>query len=185
MHDAELDSAIASIWIFPPGQVTETSFSPGPQMSSHLVLHAGWKSACRLCTPAGPAGPGGPGGPSGPTPPPAPLGPAGPAGPGGPGGPRWAWRTRASARWSGWTCWTGWSGRPLWSLRTFKAAGHREAEHKCDNGDRKTHRDSSSPRTLFPPKSLSDPTTCSASYKFAIPSALCQSQSPAPLCYAL
>ena len=67
MHDAELDSAIASIWILPPGQVTETSFSPGLQMSSHLVLHAGWKSACRLVVPAGLAGPGGPGGPAGPT----------------------------------------------------------------------------------------------------------------------
>ena len=67
MHDAELDLAIASIWILPPGQVTETSFSPGLQMSSHLVLHAGWKSACRLVVPAGLAGPGGPGGPAGPT----------------------------------------------------------------------------------------------------------------------
>ena len=87
MHEAELDSAIASIWILPPGQVTETSFSPGLQMSSHLVLHAGWKSACRLVVPAGPAGPGGPGGPSGPTPPPAPSGPRRPGGPGGPAGP--------------------------------------------------------------------------------------------------
>jgi hypothetical protein len=67
----------------PPGQVTETSFSPGLQMSSHLVSHAGALSACRPVVPAGPAGPGGPGGPAGPTPP----GPRGPRGPGGPGGP--------------------------------------------------------------------------------------------------
>jgi Glutathione S-transferase, N-terminal domain len=39
------------------------------------------------------------------------------------------------------------SGRPLWSLRAFKTAGDREADHKCDDGDR-THRDSSSLRTL-------------------------------------
>jgi hypothetical protein len=41
--------------------------------------------------------------------------------------------------------------RPLWSLRAFKAAGQRETEHKYDDGDRKTHRDSSSPSALFPP----------------------------------
>ena len=52
------------------------------------------------------------------------------------------------------TRWTGWSGRPLWSLRAFKAAGHREAQHKCDDGDRKTHRDSSSARTQFAPEIL-------------------------------
>jgi hypothetical protein len=32
----------------------------------------------------------------------------------------------------------------LGSLRAFKAARHREAEHNSDDGDRKTHRDSSS-----------------------------------------
>ena len=71
----------------PPGQVTETSFSPGLQMSSHSVSHAGWLSACSPVVPARPAGPSGPAGPAGPTPPPAPLGPDGPGGPGGPATP--------------------------------------------------------------------------------------------------
>jgi len=79
--------------IVPPGQVTETSFSPALHNSSHLVSHAVWVSACRPAVPAGPGGPSGPGGPAGPTPPPAPEGPVTPAGPGrprspcGPGGP--------------------------------------------------------------------------------------------------
>jgi hypothetical protein len=93
------------IWIAPPGQVTETSFSSVLQMSSHLVSQAGWLSARND---AGPGGPGGPAGPAGPVVPTAPVGPSapgrpavpgtpgrpcgpwapgGPAGPGAPGGP--------------------------------------------------------------------------------------------------
>ena len=63
MHDAELDWAIASIWILPPGQVTETSFSPGLQMSSHWYctragrVHAGLSCQQALLARADPAGP--------------------------------------------------------------------------------------------------------------------------------
>ena len=53
---------MSSMSTVPPGQVTETSLSPGLQMSSHLVSQAGWLSACSPDVPARAAGPGGPGG---------------------------------------------------------------------------------------------------------------------------
>ena len=96
--------------MFAPGQVTETSFSPGLQASSHRFAgpHVSRLSTCRPLDPErprgpagpddpiGPGGPGGPGGPAGPrrpagpggpTSPFSPCGPGGPAGPWGPGGP--------------------------------------------------------------------------------------------------
>ena len=57
MHEAELNSAIASIWILPPGQVTETSFSPGLQMSSHLVFARGLEERVQACRASGPCWP--------------------------------------------------------------------------------------------------------------------------------
>jgi hypothetical protein len=77
-------SASLLIWSLPSGQVTETSFSPGEQVSSHLVSQAGAVSTCRAAVAAVPGGPTGPAGPAGPTPPDAPAGPGGPAGPAGP-----------------------------------------------------------------------------------------------------
>ncbi len=96
--------------MFAPGQVTETSFSPGSQASSHRFAgpHVSRLSTCKPLDPGrprgpagpddpvGPGGPGGPGGPAGPrrpagpggpTSPFSPCGPGGPAGPWGPGGP--------------------------------------------------------------------------------------------------
>ena len=80
---------------------------------------------------------------------------------------RWAWRT-GRTRWPRWTRWTGWSGRPLWSLRPFKAAGHREAEHKYDDGDRERIAILPLPGRYSHQKSLSDsaPARCGASYGF-------------------
>src|SRR5579863_7175480 len=80
-------SASLPMWILPPGQVTETTFSPCAQVSSHRVSQAGAVSACRPAVPGAPAGPSEPAGPAGPTPPAAPAGPGGPATPGGPGRP--------------------------------------------------------------------------------------------------
>jgi hypothetical protein len=62
-------SAVLPIQIVPPGQVTETSFSPALHKSSHLVSHAASLRACKPALPAGPGGPSGPAGPAGPTPP--------------------------------------------------------------------------------------------------------------------
>jgi MFS family permease len=99
LHVAISLSASLPIQIVPPGQVTETSFSPAAHKSSHWVSHAVSVIACKSAVPAGPGGPSGPGGPVGPTPPAAPAGPGGPAmptapaspfspcGPGGPAGP--------------------------------------------------------------------------------------------------
>jgi hypothetical protein len=99
LHVAVSLSAVLPIQIVPPGQITETSFSPALHKSSHLVSHAASLRACKPALPAGPGGPSGPAGPAGPTPPPAPAGPGGPAtptaparpfspcGPGGPAGP--------------------------------------------------------------------------------------------------
>src|SRR5271155_2960599 len=91
-HVAISLSASLPIWILPPGQVTETSFSPGAHVSSHRVSHAGAVSECSVAMPGGPGGPTGPTGPAGPMLPDAPAGPGGPTGPGraslpcGPGG---------------------------------------------------------------------------------------------------
>ena len=87
LHVAVSLSAVLPIQIVPPGQVTETSFSPAAHKSTHLVSHAVSLRACKPALPAGPGGPSGPAGPSGPTPPPAPAGPGKPATPAAPGKP--------------------------------------------------------------------------------------------------
>ena len=102
LHVAVSLSAVRPIQIVPPGQVTETIFSPAAHSSTHLVSQPASVSTCRPAVPAGPGGPTGPAGPAGPTPPPAPAGPGrpatpaapaapfspcGPADPAGPGGP--------------------------------------------------------------------------------------------------
>ena len=177
MHEAELDSAIASIWILPPGQVTETSFSPGLQMSSHLVLHAGWKSACRLVVPAGPADPGGPGGPSGPTPPPAPSGPRRPGGPGGPARPGGPVRPApAPAGPAG-------PGGPAGPCGPCGPSKQPAIEKPSTSPMTATEKriDSSSPRPLFPPEILERSNACGASYRFCDAHRRCASiRSPAP-----
>src|SRR5437868_6825605 len=55
LHVAVSLSAVLPIQIVPPGQVTETSFSPALHKSSHLVSHAVSVSACKPAVPAGPA----------------------------------------------------------------------------------------------------------------------------------
>ena len=87
LHVAVSLSAVLPIQIVPPGQVTETSFSPAAHKSTHLVSHAVSLRACKPALPAGPGGPSGPAGPAGPTPPPAPAGPGKPATPAAPGRP--------------------------------------------------------------------------------------------------
>ena len=87
LHVAVSLSAVLPIQIVPPGQVTETSFSPAAHKSTHLVSHAVSLTACKPALPAGPGGPSGPACPAGPTPPPAPAGPGKPATPAAPGGP--------------------------------------------------------------------------------------------------
>jgi hypothetical protein len=80
-------SAVLPIQIVPPGQVTDTIFSPAAHNSTHLVSQAASLRACKPAAPAGPGGPSEPAGPAGPTPPAAPAGPARPATPAAPGVP--------------------------------------------------------------------------------------------------
>ena len=93
LHVAVSVSAVRPIQIVPPGQVTDTIFSPAVHNSTHLVSQPASLRACKPAVPAGPCGPSEPAGPAGPTPPAAPAGPAMPAAPGvpfspcGPGGP--------------------------------------------------------------------------------------------------
>jgi len=54
LHVAISLSAVLPIQMVPPGQVTETSFSPALHKSSHLLSHAVSLSACRPAVPAGP-----------------------------------------------------------------------------------------------------------------------------------
>jgi hypothetical protein len=83
LQDALSPSAVLVMAMVPPGQVAETSFSPGLQASSHELLapQVSSRSACRFATPAGPVGPASPFAPAGPGGPAAPCGPAGPCGP--------------------------------------------------------------------------------------------------------
>jgi hypothetical protein len=74
------------ITIVAPGQVTETSLSPGLQVRSQLLLGA-QLSWWTKCSPVEPGGPGGPAGPAGPVAPGGPGGPCGPASPCCPAGP--------------------------------------------------------------------------------------------------
>ena len=133
----------------------------GAAMSSHLVLHAGSKSACRLVVPAGPAGPGGPGGPAGPTPPPAPSGPGRPGGPGGPGGP-----VRPAAVPAG----PGGPGGPAGPCGPCGPSKQPAIENPSSTiattATEKRIRNSSSPRTVFPPEILERSNACSGSYRF-------------------
>jgi len=77
--------------IVPPGQVTDTIFSPGLQARLHCEWHGSavsGRSAIKPGEPAGPGAPAAPGEPAGPAAPAAPGAPFSPWGPGGPAGPR-------------------------------------------------------------------------------------------------
>jgi len=86
LQAADSTPAALEITTVAPGQVTETSRSPGAQVRSQLLLGA-QLSWCTKCSPVEPAGPGGPGGPAGPATPGGPGGPWGPASPCCPAGP--------------------------------------------------------------------------------------------------
>jgi hypothetical protein len=69
------------IVIVPPGQVTDTIFSPGLQARLHSEWHDPALSGRSAIKPGGPAGPGAPDGPG------EPAGPVAPAAPGAPFSP--------------------------------------------------------------------------------------------------
>lgn len=89
LQAADSTPADLEITIVAPGQVTETSLSPGLQVRSQLLLGAqlSWWTKCSPLEPGGPGGPAGPAGPVAPGGPGGPCGPASPCCPPGPCGP--------------------------------------------------------------------------------------------------
>ena len=65
LQAAESTPPVLEITMVAPGQVTDTSRSPGLQLRSQLLLGA-QVSRWTKCSPVEPAGPAGPGGPAGP-----------------------------------------------------------------------------------------------------------------------